>query len=140
MPVEPFHIWAGSTMLGRGMWECLAKFFLSFDLQGSIDYWGHPAGTGSHDYWSHPAGTGSHDYWGHHAVTGSHDYNRFSLSVQGDCKVGKRRAKMHILLFEKLLLILKKKDAKHYTYMGHILVSPSPASVLLCVCVQLQQA
>ena len=31
-----------------------------------------------------------------------------------------------MLLFEKLLLILKKKDAKHYTYKGHILVSPPP--------------
>ena len=32
-----------------------------------------------------------------------------------------------MLLFEKLLLILKKKDAKHYTYKGHILVSTHPS-------------
>lgn len=46
--------------------------------------------------------------------------------VQGMCKVGKKGAERHVLLFEKLLLILKKKDAKHYTYKGHILVSPPP--------------
>ena len=88
----------------------LGKFFPKFWAaslwQGSFDYWGHPAGTG------------------------------FSLSVRGECKVGKRRAEKHVLLFEKLLLIPKKKDAKHCTYKGHILVSPSPASVLLCVCVR----
>ena len=47
----------------------------------------------------------------------------FSFVVQGECKVGKKRAERQVLLFEKLLLILKKKDAKHYTYKGHILVS-----------------
>ena len=50
--------------------------------------------------------------------------------VQGMCKVGKKGAERHVLLFEKLLLILKKKDAKHYTYKGHILVSPPPSLIL----------
>jgi len=48
--------------------------------------------------------------------------------------VGKRRAERHVLLFEKLLLIPKKKDAKHYIYKGHILVSPSRSSVYVCSC------
>jgi len=106
------------------MWECLANFSPSFCLQ----LFGREALIIGATLLGldHPAGTGSHDY------------NRFSLSVQGECKVGKRRAERHVLLFEKLLLILKKKDAKHYTYKGHILVSLSPASVLLCVCVQLE--
>ncbi len=39
--------------------------------------------------------------------------------------MGKRGAERQVILFEKLLLILKKKDVKRYNYKGHILVSES---------------
>ncbi len=36
--------------------------------------------------------------------------------------MGKRGVERQVILFEKLLLILKKKDLKRYNYKGHILV------------------
>ncbi len=46
----------------------------------------------------------------------------FNLSLQDCCKVGIRGIERQVVLFEKLLLILKKKDVKKYTYKGHVLV------------------
>ena len=51
-----------------------------------------------------------------------------SLSSQASCKVGSRGIERQVILFEKLLLFLKKKEAKRYTYKGHILVSPRELS------------
>ena len=41
---------------------------------------------------------------------------------QDSCKVGNRGIERQVVLFEKLLVILKKKDTKKYTYKGHVLV------------------
>ena len=44
------------------------------------------------------------------------------FSTQESCKVGSKGIERQVLLFDKLLLILKKKDEKTYTYKGHIVV------------------
>ena len=43
--------------------------------------------------------------------------------------MGKARAEREVLLFQKLLLILKKKDTKRYSYKGHLLVRQCPQLV-----------
>ena len=39
--------------------------------------------------------------------------------------MGSRGISRQVVVFEKLLLILKKKDVKKYTYKGHVMVSQS---------------
>ena len=48
----------------------------------------------------------------------------YCVLFQDECKVGWPGTKARvILLFQKLLLMLKKKDDKCYTYKAHIMVS-----------------
>lgn len=45
------------------------------------------------------------------------------LPIQDSCKVGHRGVERQAVLFEKLLLFVKRKDLKKYTYKAHIVVS-----------------
>ena len=81
-----------------------------------------------------------------HSLLLSPSYSPLSLSLspspspsQGKCKVGKKGAEREreLLMFDKLLLLLKKKDAKRYNYKGHIEVRHSITAVVwehMCMC------
>ena len=57
-----------------------------------------------------------------------HDLCATQSPPQDSCKVGHRGLERQAVLFEKLLLLVKRKDVKKYTYKAHIVVS----SIHLC--------
>ena len=56
------------------------------------------------------------------------------LLRKGSCKIGGKKAEREVFLFQKLLLVLKKKDLKRYVYKGHLLVGSVTAIVPLNTC------